>query len=82
MLEIKDNFKNKYKSSLNCRLCKNCTETQICIPDQYSSLDVIRKQHGFNKQPIHNKVFQDSLMETLYKVSKYVTEVMDLLGKT
>ena len=80
MFEIKDNFKNKYKSSLNLRLCK--AETQIHSLDQCSSLDVIRKQHRFDKHPIQNTVFQDSSMETPNKMSKYVIKLIDLLVKS
>ena len=52
MLDIKNNFrKNKYNSSLTCRSCKACMETQTHILEECNSLDIIRKQHGLDNNP-------------------------------
>ena len=57
MLDIKNNFRNKYNSSLTSRLCKTCMETQTHILEECDSLDIIRKQHGLDKQPIERVAF-------------------------
>ena len=82
MLDIKNNFRNKCNSSLNCRLCKTCMETQTHIHEECNSLDIIRKQHGLDKQPIERIPFCDSSMEVLCNVSKYVIKIMDLLKES
>ena len=82
MLDIKNNFRNKYNSSLTCRLRKTCMETQTHILEECNSLDIIRKQHGLDKQHIERIAFCDSSMEVLCKVSIYVIEIMGLLKES
>ena len=82
MLDTKNNFRNQYNSSLTCRLCKTCIETQTHILEECNSLNIIRKQHGLDKQPIESIAFCDSSMEVLCKVSKYVIKIMDLLKES
>ena len=85
MLDIKNNFRNKYNSSLTCRLCKTCIETQTYILEECNSLDIIRKQHGLDNQPIERITFCDSLGQldrVLCRVSEYVIKIMDLLHES